>query len=1040
MIPSVDEQYTIVGQQLDDDNQHALLDIIFYSNESQAELTRWYLVKVDGQWKLYDWLPMQSGVRMSDLCAELCRVPASLSQNADRAWTKLLQVEQEIAQGRVDRAKAMLRSVDTLRVPSLLQPDILLSCSYHWMSLGEYEACWEAIHLINEPTRRRMWGFVPMELLIHLERGEIPEARRALASYEVQSPEHPNRFYMAWRLALLDPDAADGDAFEAALSYLRFCPEDVTVRDRLVIQTPVDSVARLIEWMEANEGSEMWSRVYSRATYDPEWRDAVAAVSVPASAPVGFQELMQAETLHDEGDTRETIAAYARSLELLQDEQLKNSVIDSIVGLLIESEDWNLLVESPRIAEAAMPVLAAYFVEDGVYVEPAPLLRTLQDSVISGDSPWAQGLIGLCLFEDGKFERASDSLITFADWLETGAMTESDEVVLTAAPPDDDGWMVEYVEYYAAQALIRSDQILDIFTRWPDEYDLHFTLWNERHSLSQSTIENFLDETIDDNRDGVRLQHQVMKAYRASRLADIASCEAAFAEAIEIARTTPFDSTYRILDLQRQRLTTAMRMNQTPLLDVNTGIPQGLVEEPQAESLLTQMLDLATDFERPDAFLQYFAYGERLTGQPELNSTTDLASIPMDQLRDFETAIAFAQAAMDQGDLAVALNAYQKAVAIENEERPWQQQLYLDSIIALALELQDIESAKSAYDSLAAYTAEQPNPVPIGSWDTWRRFGIGDIDAGVDLQPLLNLGNRNSYAHRWICSKLRRIGWSAPVASEDSRIFVPRPIASGVIYSSGASAPSESDILRWLSAVTPQQALLSEVVTLSDGRLVWNAQTDDGTAYRISFHQATIDEGSVPPELRAPLADRVQSLSIDVMDHLSRPKQRLFALLEQAAEHAGSDAMGAHWMDGSIGWFPKQAWTTKTPQSPGNVSLAASLKWRGGVPTMTATHFQLDLPNKPSSSEQYETTNMDVLTQELAEESESSRTFLLSIRSGGLIERLPVTLVSYDEDAALWLVELQADSRLASWHRSGQRVSVRQYELLEQVGSSGDGD
>ncbi|MEM8668701.1 MAG: tetratricopeptide repeat protein [Planctomycetota bacterium] len=982
-VPYVDEPYErILDMRVNAEGDLATVDLLLYSEESQASSEQWYLVKDDDVWKLYDWNRLEYGRRMSDEYAAYVISESLNADGYDLAVNDLDEAEGLYLEGETERAHDLIRQCETR---PMLPSDCnvaLLRTAYTWMAIGECEESIRVLKMIPNPDE--IWGVWPALAACYSNLGKNEEALEATQRYEKLSPDHPN-MHMLYSIVLLEA-GRDAEAADHAAMNLRFFPRDQTVLTDLIDFSRFEDIPLLldcmVECMAESGHTFAWDLVLNHGAVEPLWgQQLVQAAKEHEELPAGFVTLAEANLAWAQSD-------FDRSAELFL--EARNQVQLSVLREIAARDHIDARIKGGNIvallAEAGdtdvFRSLLADALDDSLDIEPQAIIDALNQAD-TGDSHWALGLRG---FANHQLDRLGDALRdfeTFYDWAKNRTVDSAgtDEEVET--------WVVDAVLGYMIEELVETDRAIEALERWPDEVEtLHQwgTLLLQPHQQNQrdAVLAAFPDEASD----VAKVQRFRILAQQANDRRESELCDQYHQSAIELARPL-YEQSYYLVTLFSQRAQNAVwhRFESVPI-----------------DSLYLDEGDEDSDFRGTfftDALIEANILLDESTAREWIEKAERNGLDNSETLAELHESLA--DLFYEVGKYEAAAQSYLAAIERTEDRDSWRagerRRAYINSMLGLHKydELRnwlDKQDEKQIWDdatvllkegdseALMALLEEQKQDRAIA----WLRRPV--VRAELDLQRDQN----------WVDQLLERYTLSFGYRSAAS---------SGSLLLDSDHVPPTEEMRRLVRLLAGSNREVREIDSADETNHSWLVSGDAGERTVVTFQLAQYDASMSPPELSGRLEQPVVRILLQIDDPMPNPTRRL---LESSARLVTEKAIAFAWEDHDVLWIGSD--------------LEERLQWKDRVPVETALS-QARLTLSPVKEEDdSEIISIDQWNGKLEQSEEKRVSVFVTQRIGGVTERLAAHIVNVDRDQYAIYAELDEDSVLDPLGKKGRRISV----------------
>lgn len=248
---------------------HVVAYVYFWEDGWISE-QRWWLVRDGRLWKVYDWEPLQTGIRQSQLQAAYAANMPGVSGH-EATWDFIIEANAAVDEGEFGKAADLIRKAAAQTVPVGFESEHLVDIAYAWSrcqrSLFVLDVCGSA----TEQDLKAAPGLLLEWALTAYEAERFEQALELIERYEEAVGGGPNVEQIR-----SDSLFAMGRNAEAAESYRRlllYQPEDTTTQATLAkslpagqltvltdhlrtLDDPAKAAAELSDWVYVSDGPE----------------------------------------------------------------------------------------------------------------------------------------------------------------------------------------------------------------------------------------------------------------------------------------------------------------------------------------------------------------------------------------------------------------------------------------------------------------------------------------------------------------------------------------------------------------------------------------------------------------------------------------------------------------------------------------------------------------------------------------------------------------------------------------------------------------
>lgn len=1018
-VPSkLDDYHRIVAVELSADSKLATVSLIFYSEENQADSQRWFLVADDAGWKVYDWMCLEYGRRMSDEYASYLRGRDEIAPGYDLAMEKINDAFDAYDSDGVDAAIAVLQQAESTPMLNRDRDVARLRFAYAFMELQRYDLAKRSLQQIQSPDR--MWGVYPVMAICHFNLDEMELAMESAKKAESQSPDHPRTHWLM--STLLEEMGQTEEAADRAVLALAGCPRDQTLVSRVTANRRPRDIPALIRAADVDQ-PYAFAMLADTAAYDATWATAMidAARSNPDSIamPAGFMELLLGNHAWAMNDFDSAAKHFLAARNTAVDTDIRDTAYSDHVNCRIEDDRYaELLDESDDLLDT-VSTLATMVFEGEFFGDPGKLLQAIEanrsspktrasneasadssadsSAESSLDSPseldqWARGITGWCRHATGDDKSASADLIEFVRWRQTSSQARSGDEYDDAYgyEYDDARWLDEGAHTALAESMLNIGDIDGLLAILPDNTPVQTLVMERLRRDGIDACQRFLDANQSSTAAMTQVLCARLRAAVESFAANSKSADDWHAKAHELASQLDSEETedfIRSLTIDRARDLVWNR------------VPPGEVELPaddeQAQNLIVDVVADAVVLQDADLVQAWTQFAETNVIDTEQRAVIDRERYQwlIVQGRYDDAAELFRTVDPNDTDDSAAVKHELRQSALLKSRRFADVLADAKRIADAAGESPDAEtslrsSPVAAAQALVALVSSDAESLNAILWErdaddvaNWLGYVVPDefLEANVDDPAIA------STLHRYPSA----VGYRPAQASGHLLVQEKRTLSPDFVNQSLATTFGESFEVTEINATTA-----------SDDVAAWLATSSSGDRFLINVQPGTLSPAGLPSAMQS-LADvPIQRLTIEVVDHSPLPQQRMFEAAHGLAEAIAGDAIAFHWTDRLLTWFH----STAKP-------LGEQLRWIDRVPVSHQTiRRALVFRNKETDSDKdYRFT--DYWDGKLQEAGEPIAVTMM-IQTGSTTETIPSMLIDVDQDGYMLLIEPKIDSQL----------------------------
>lgn len=1007
----LDDYYEIVDVDFSSDKQLATVSLIFYSETSQPDSQQWFLVSDGVNWKIYDWVCLEFGRRMSDEYASYLRGSAAIAPGYDQAVEAISNAYTLADAADIEATIKLLKRAESIPMLNQDRDLVRLRIAYTYMAIERYDLAIKVLQRIRAPDQ--MWGPYPVLAICYLNVDQLDLAMETAKKAESQSPNHPRSHWLM--SVLLEAFDEPEKSAQRAVLALAGCPQDQTMISRVIAHRRPQDIATLIRAAEIN-GPTAFNTLAESTYFDVDWAtaliDAVIENTDSVEMPSGFLQLLKGNRAWAKDDFDEAAELYLAAKKLAIDDTIRDNASTSHIDSRVENDRYvELFDESDDLVNTIRKIATEAF-EGEFYGDANQLLQSIQQtpsltkaaSSSGGSSAlanWTGGIAGWCRHQIGDDQTASRDLIAFLKWRGT-------------LPPDSDAsdaWLDDGVRTTLAQAMINIGDIDGLLAILPNWTPVQNIVVAHARRVGADACRDMIDSYQSSEQPMMRLLCARLHAVSLSLAGDAAAADAWHVKAFQIVDTFDWNvidqggvdwggeemddaailrrtlSSERAGDLVWNRVgpnQIDLPLDTEPSQDLIVDVVSAAV--PLQDSVMfrawtrpTMIAGLDADRKRSldlDRY-QYFVDRGRYEDAADVyrsvkqkeDSGVDDFKIGLRQLallksKRFDKVISEAKrlaANLDSQDDKDS-NADGKKLIHQNPLAK------ANALVALASSNADL------LDSVSS-TCETDD---MTSWLSYSA-PIELLDRNMDDPSIASILHRHPL---WL--RYRSSAASGRLLVERDRTFDQEFIKSSVAKSLGGSidvSPIRSD------------------TALEDAK-TWLVVSASGRRLLIDMRPRKMPFSGLPAAIGDRAGTEIQSLSIAVLGEDILPERILFKTARALAESIGTDAVAFQWSDQSLIWC-------QSATSP----LAKQIHWtdRAPVSNQTIRHTLFYRDTEDPAADEFRGTDQ---WEETLKASGDPIDVTLMVQVDDIFEAIPARLIDVDADQYGLLVKPKVASRL----------------------------
>ncbi len=375
--PDLESHQTIIGIDVDSTGNLATVHFLDYDGEIGSDYTslQWFLVKEEGDWKLYDWLVLEYGRRISD---EYGGYHSALQNPLQDGYDEFSSELNEVRSGFYDRyelTEYLRHRLRALENKPMLPHDRLLShlrLAWAWQEFGEVDEALRLLDGIQHPDMQ--FGVLQTRMILENRRRGHESAINRFAAL---SPDHP--MVHKARGHLLSAREEWDDATNQFLTALLFWPYHDELFGTTLDTARPHQVSHLVNYVfRRNDSTQRLMQMVTWWGYRPDMLASLAASLAPLTGdPAAVGALATAIRGNLLGDREAAAAQLSRVKGQTSHPELSNGIAIELLDLRLALGQFDLWLSEADDQAVAMAALAERILDDPTTVDLQSLLSTV---------------------------------------------------------------------------------------------------------------------------------------------------------------------------------------------------------------------------------------------------------------------------------------------------------------------------------------------------------------------------------------------------------------------------------------------------------------------------------------------------------------------------------------------------------------------------------------------------------------------------------------------------------------------------------------
>lgn len=981
-----DEECRVLAVHRVPDQPYAEVDLLTYSGGLHTVSYRWFLVYDDHRWRVYDWIQLEFGRRISAEYANFFVGNGTEQYGYDDAMEKLGSAQTAWENGNRAETKRLMEQVRQMPMLPSDRSVAKLRAAYTWMTVGEYDQALKTLDTIPNPNQ--LWGVWPAIADCHLNLERYDEALVACERALANTPD--NTTVHSILVQVYDGLGEEELAADHAAAALRVCSYDYTNFYTLADYKRGKDLDLLLTVATASDNSTEFEQLFWLAQGDSEWgQSLVTELDQRDGVPVGVRELATASLAKAQENHGEAIKLYLKVIESNAASEFKDHAFAEHVSTHVFDDTYaELFAETPDL-ERTLSLLCVDAFDDELYSDSEALLAALAEldsrvGPVGADTQpdnltaYRLAIRGYTHYDLGNY---SD---TIADLDAAVAIYDQ----LSGLQTSDNAWIFDSVDYYVADSLLEEGRFQEYVTRYIDDESRMYGLGDSLVASAPNQRESFLNSFEQSEDSIVQIQAMRLKAAQAKEAGDPKACDDWHLQAIAASgfmMSYVGDSSSEVLVTERAKDLVWHR-----------------VEPAAALAPLERQLSLA---EQQRHYTAALIEAARLH-DTEMMDTWAAGVEPF--LTDFEDSqrIAIRRTTgrywRDIGNIDEAIRSYTDGLKIAAKSSTWEED-------SLRTALLDTLVAGQRWQRLSTFGAIYPrqgeaiDPAAIadlanGNSDAlMKRLASVDADEVAEwLGATTNLRLLGEHSGQpWVKNLLQR----SPVA-----IPYLYGLPSGRLLFPAGESPTKEDLTQTISDALGSAATVTRLTNAiaDDDTVQWVVTTADGQRFGVVDRSIQYETAELPDALAGRLSGPVRSVAFETLDGQHSGHQRMTAVVRAVAQK------GAFLFQGNLDsrfWFGDElsSWLVTDANSPRY----------GSMPGVDLVVQSTDDDDTEESSENPEDGYIGVeYWKQKLEESDGPYPVVFTFTQSRVSEEIPAELVGVADDGYRIIVRLKTQSRL----------------------------
>ena len=458
----------------------ATVDMFLYTRQEQSLSTRWYLVRSNDRWEVYDWSTVEFALRISD---EYAMFFSEEEESPNQGTTYVIELIDEASEqflnGDNDAAYATLRRAERVPVHPAATAYAKLQIAYGWMGVDDYAESKRVLLSVREPDS--CWGVWPSLAVCCAFLEEYEEGIEYAMNAKRQCEHHPNAESVL--STLYSNLGRDEESADAIAKTLRLLPADDDAFYDVWDAARTKDLSVLLSSVDANsdQTESRWLMLVSQAGYDAPWgRLVLERIKARSDVPQGITELIRGQLEADAGNLD---AAVKWTLQAMQSESegiRDRARTEHLNQRLQQGKVTELFGESQNARQTAVDMLYEAS-EYGIVGDYESVARMVEGEQRLAQFPIRVALAGYLYFDAGESDKAIELLESYR--------------TASPTPSESEDWIIHLVDSSLATLWLEGGEMEKFLGEWAsDETRMTQALNHLQEDIWSASANKFLDQ------------------------------------------------------------------------------------------------------------------------------------------------------------------------------------------------------------------------------------------------------------------------------------------------------------------------------------------------------------------------------------------------------------------------------------------------------------------------------------------------------------------------------------------------------------------